>query len=124
MASKHEFEWKDILNSIKGHYNTLYGVLKIANAEINHGAREISIKFGFAFHQKQLQQPKNIDRLNKVLEQLSGGQAYKLSVETDKSKVPKTQNQDGLSTRTEALAQEKPKIEDISNIFSGAELIE
>lgn len=104
--------WDAVLNALKGHHNTLYGILRMAQARVDKDT--ITLTFTFEFHRKQLQQNKHLDTLHSVITD-SLGKKYKLDVV-----VKKPDNSAELSSKT----KEDSAVANVSNIFGGAELLE
>jgi hypothetical protein len=63
-------DWSSILIHVKQKYNTLYGVLRMAEADIQPG--KITLKLRFSFHQKRLNDPKNKDIIIQSIESVTG----------------------------------------------------
>lgn len=111
------FTWNDVLKEIKGHHNTLYGILKMSDVKLEDSS--IHVVFKFSFHEKQFKQSKHTTTLKNVLRGISGvDYEVKTSVNTDMP--PKVQEQ---ATKEEKNHPDDT-ISNISNIFSGAELLE
>ncbi|MDQ2972930.1 MAG: DNA polymerase III subunit gamma/tau [bacterium] len=119
-TSEAEFDWGQILNESKTKYSTLYGLLRMAEVKLNGDT--IMLTFKFPFHAKQLNQPRNLQKFNEIL-QSSGHSALNIQTEV---------NQDALPVELESSKQETDvdnsnpddDIESISNIFGGAELLD
>lgn len=113
-----EASWAEVLTHIKKKYNTLYGMLRVA--DVQFVGDEVTLRFKFAFHQKQVAGQKNRTIVLDTIKQVSGKTATLVCVvDTDVS----------LKTNTAAagIAQESSDtspIGAISNIFGGAELLE
>lgn len=97
--------WHQVLEAIKKQYNTLYGIARMGRPEFD--GNKLLLTFKFAFHQKRLTEAKNHKLLTEVVERLCGRPieiACRVA-ETDSQAV-------------------KPDMNNISNIFGGAELLE
>lgn len=105
--------WPDVLTHIKQKYNTLYGVLRMAQPEFSDDV--LTLHLAFAFHQKRLNEPKNRKIIGDAIMHVSGATPQITCVVTEKSTQPKTPS---------ATSKENPEINTISNIFGGAELLE
>lgn len=109
--------WTDVLNDIKQHYNTLYGVLRMATPEFNNHTITLYVKF--AFHQKRLDDTKNRNILSEAVYKICGIHPRIVC------EVGQPQNQSTTTNTNEAAdsAVSNP-LGTISNIFGGAELLE
>jgi hypothetical protein len=102
--------WQAILEAMKKRYNTLYGLLRMAEA--NFDGNNLTLCFNFAFHQKRLNEAKNKQAVIDIVKQVSGQDVSVTCVVIDKNK-PKA-----------AQATPAVPLDTISNIFGGAEVIE
>ncbi len=116
--SKQKFDWEEILQTIRQKHNALYGILKMA--EVQKENQQLTLKFKFPFHQKQLLQQRNLRILQQTLE---AHHSEKLQIQTELAPANSTQPTKDSQPTTESN-QPKNNLENISNIFSGAELIE
>lgn len=104
--------WSQVLEALKGNYNTLYGLVKAANPEFE--PETIILNCGFDFHAKQINQDKNKQLITDAIYKICG-QKVNLICKVNKQPRVKTE-----TTKDSA----KPTIDTISNIFSGAEVLE
>ena len=106
-------DWKGVLEALKKENNTLYGLLRMADAEVKEG--EIHLVFKFDFHDKQMRNQKNSSTLESVAKDVLG-KKHKIITTVKKQKTAKQI----------INPAEKPKdnLKSVSNIFSGAELLE
>jgi DNA polymerase-3 subunit gamma/tau len=109
--------WPAVLHALKQKHNTLYGIVRMAKATITSDD-SLQLTFSFAFHQKRLKESANRQLLLDTLGELTG---RNMSIEflleptgTSKSSTPEI--------KTEIQADNN--LSTISNIFSGAELLE
>jgi DNA polymerase III gamma/tau subunit len=112
-------DWDRIVNRTKSEAATLYSALRLAKPELSGST--LKLFFEFPLHQKKLTQAANADLLGKLIEETTG---VKLKIETlvDKSKL-----QPKVPTQVDPKAAEQPTgdpLNDISNIFGGAEVLE
>jgi len=98
--------WQQTLDEIKKQYNTLYGIARMAQPQLQDN--KLVLTFKFAFHQKRINEPKNRKLFATVIEKLYGSPLEITCVVAE----------------PETIAGEKPDINAISNIFGGAELLE
>lgn len=94
--------WADTVQDIKKKYNTLYGILRMAEPHFEDG--QLILTCQFPFHQKRLNEAKNIKIIQEGLAHHLGGAHLKIKCE--------------VKTKTTS------KVETISNIFGGAEVLE
>jgi len=116
-----EGQWPDVINEIKRTYNTLYGILRMAQPSFSDTT--VTLTLAFAFHQKRLNEPKNRQVIAEAIEKVSGATPEILCIVGEKTTPPE------VSSASESL----PEILDtsgsnslgtISNIFGGGELLE
>jgi DNA polymerase-3 subunit gamma/tau len=62
--------WPQVLDGLKKQYNTLYGVLRMANPVFGEDSLELQLKF--AFHQKRLNEAKNRKIIADFIKQVTG----------------------------------------------------
>ena len=106
--------WPEVLNALKLKYNTLYGVVRMAVPTFE--GNELELAFGFAFHQKRLNDPKNKKILSDILYVLSG-QAFHISCVVKKD-VPLTN-----VPLSKPAASAPADLSAIADIFGGVETI-
>lgn len=107
--------WPEILASVKQNYNTLYGVLRMAQPNFDKkGAITLTLKF--AFHQKRLNEPKNKQIIAEAIEKVSGVSAEIICLVGDAEAQ--------LPADTKKETSDTNSLGTISNIFGGAELLE
>lgn len=104
--------WAKILLAVKKHHNTLYSILRMAEATFDD-KKNLTLTFRFAFHQKRIAEAKNMDALKQIISQYLPGE---LSIQTRTK-----QQQSEELVYSEAGTK---NIETISNIFGSAEVLE
>jgi DNA polymerase-3 subunit gamma/tau len=107
--------WQEMLNELKKTHNTLYGILRMANVEID--SDQITIKFAFGFHKKQLDTPRNTALLQDFFKKYFGAKKYKTTVDEKTKSPPPAKISKPVSNSDDILSN-------VSNIFGGAELLE
>jgi DNA polymerase-3 subunit gamma/tau len=108
--------WPEILEALKKKYNTLYGVIRMAEPSFTEDG-SLKLSFKFAFHQKRISEPGNRQILIGIIKELTG-HAVSIECVYDKSAKP-------VKPETVAATPAKPDtIQSISNIFGGGELLE
>ena len=107
-----EEAWHSVLDIIKKTHSTLYSILRVAQPTWEED--KIIIAFQFPFHQKKMIETSNNEVVSKAIKEVIH---KKLAIEcvVDPT-IASTPNED-------AVVDESP-IDNISNIFGGAELIE
>ncbi len=75
-STSEQFDWNKVLNLLKSKYNTLYGIVRMAQVEIKDP--DIELKFAFSFHQKRVNEPKNRTIILEAAKQVSG---HKMNLE-------------------------------------------
>jgi DNA polymerase-3 subunit gamma/tau len=105
--------WGAILQDVKSKHNTLYGILRMATVRISDDS--ITLTFRFAFHKKQIDQPKNQEIISNFIKKHYGTTLVINSIVLNDTKQ--------LGSKPTPL-EKKDILSDISNIFGGAELLE
>ncbi len=108
--------WPGVLTALKQKYNTLYGVVRMA--EPTFAGRELELAFGFAFHQKRLTDPKNKKILADIIFDLSGQAVHITCIvrKPDLGAVIKP-------SPSHEKAEPATDLAAINDIFGGAEII-
>ncbi|MDB5181820.1 MAG: polymerase subunit gamma/tau [Candidatus Saccharibacteria bacterium] len=111
-----ETVWPEVLNSIKKQYNTLYGVLRMANPIFQEDS--IELQFKFAFHQKRLNEVKNRKIIADFIKEATGKDiSVNCTYNKDATPAP---NAAANVAATPAVA---PALDSISDIFGGGEVL-
>lgn len=108
--------WPQILSQLKQRYNTLYGVVRMANPQFDGNG--LTLAFSFAFHQKRLNEPKNKKILADIIQDLSG-KSIRIECIVDKDAKPAPSG--GAAIKPAAAPAD---VSAISNIFGGGELLQ
>lgn len=106
-------DWPAVLATIKKKHNTLYGILRMAEATLDNDT--LRLNFRFAFHQKQIKDARNQKVIKDTLFTLFGA-APELECNINTKAAP---NKPSSKAKTDTSA-----IENVSNIFGGAEVLE
>ena len=108
--------WQNVLESLKSHHNTLYGVLRISKPTIE--GNTLTLEFQFEFHQKRINEAKNMQLLNDAIKEFVTTPIIINCVIGNKAAnaVPREY--------TKSKSQSKDSIDTISNIFGSAEVLE
>ncbi len=107
-------DWPAVLAAIKKNHNTLYGILRMAQANMPN-ADTLTLTFRFAFHEKQLKDSAKRAIVTGIIQELFGVVVVlecALQTKVPGAKVAKPATKD-----TAAL-------DNVSNIFGGAEVLE
>ncbi|HVW23501.1 MAG TPA: DNA polymerase III subunit gamma/tau [Candidatus Saccharimonadales bacterium] len=114
--------WPEVLNSLKGNRNTLYGIVRMAEPRFEADGI-VTLAFAFPFHQKRLNETRNRQALSEVLENLTGS-TVEVNAIVDKAAQPARPVATVEAVKTEPAKAKDPNLSTISNIFGGAELLE
>jgi DNA polymerase-3 subunit gamma/tau len=108
--------WSDVLGALKQKYNTLYGVVRMAQPQFNEKG-QLELHFAFAFHQKRVSEAKNRQIIADALKTATG-QDIEIICVFNKDVTP-------MPAAPKATAPSpKAPLETISNIFGGGELLQ
>ena len=110
--------WPQILGSLKQKYNTLYGVVRMA--EPTFSDNKLQLAFTFAFHQKRINDAKNKKIIADIIEDLSG-QSIQIEAIYSKEAIPKTVT--AIAPTAKGTPENPDDIAAINNIFGGGEMI-
>lgn len=109
-------KWNELLNELKKKYNTLYGVLRMA--EIDYENKDsILLKFKFGFHKKQVDIPANTAVIRDYLNTYFGINSF-TTVTVKEAKITEK------PTASPQKIEKSDVVASVSNIFDGAELLE
>lgn len=116
--------WDEVLNHIKKTNNTLYGILRMAEAKVDKD--NLNLVFGFAFHKNKVSDPPTQAKINEAVEKVTG-QAYKIQAILNKggTTAPKpaaTNKPETEAKQTEAA--DNKDLDSITNVFGGGEVLE
>jgi len=117
-----EATWADVLNELKKEYNTLYGIVRMAQLDFSEPGK-VELGFSFAFHQKRVNDAKNRKIIGDCILQTTG-QEVEIRCVVNKDAKPQAITA-AADTSQPAAATTPPKDipNDISNIFGGGELL-
>ena len=103
-------DWPAVLAAVKKKYNTLYGILRMAEPSASPG--KLVLNFRFAFHEKQFKDQSKRLIVTAIIQDLFG-----LNVDLECRLVPKQLSKTPTIKNNDA-------VDTVSNIFGGAELLE
>jgi DNA polymerase-3 subunit gamma/tau len=114
--------WPEILNSLKSHHNTLYGIMRMAHPRLEGDT--LTLVFKYAFHQRRMNEAKHRQIVADTMMSLTGS-VLVIECLFDKDVVddpaPATSS---IESDIQDLPPEDPSLVAISNIFGGGELLE
>ncbi|MCA9344375.1 hypothetical protein KC946_00910, partial [Candidatus Saccharibacteria bacterium] len=103
--------WPVILTAVKQKYNTLYGVLRMADTTFEED--KLILSFKFPFHKKKIDDSKNKTIISDLIKNKTGQDMEIIVQLTNKVETPKP-----------AVVTKSKAISNVSDIFGGAELLE
>lgn len=106
-----EAAWPIVVAQVKKTNNTLYGILKMADISYENGT--LTLRFKFAFHQKQINDAKNRKIIEDIITQQTGDS---VTIVCESMKTGKQELSNTLNAST--------NLDTVSNIFGGAEVLE
>jgi DNA polymerase-3 subunit gamma/tau len=116
-------DWQQVLNILKKHHNTLYGIIRMAQPDFSTPG-VLQLAFNFAFHQKRANEAKNRQLINDAIVSVIG-EPLQINCIHDKEAVaakpilpagPQPDTAAEVEPAADSLAS-------ISNIFGGGELL-
>ncbi len=111
--------WNKALTIIKQTHNTLYSMARMANPTID--GDELTLTFGFAFHQKRLNETKNKQVITDIVQKVSG---KPITITCAIGKVTSSPKALTVEPPVAATTSSNDTVSTISNIFGGAEVLE
>lgn len=114
-----EETWNKALVIIKQTHNTLYSMARMADPTID--GDELTLTFGFAFHQKRLNETKNKQVITDIVQKVSG---RPITITCAVGKVAAKPKALSVEPPVAATTSSNDTISTISNIFGSAELLE
>lgn len=112
--------WQALLEALKKQYNTLYGIIRMAQPEFTPG--RVTLTFGFAFHQKRANDAKNKKILTATLESITG-QKVAIDCKFDKTATPPAPVVAAQVAPAPLPVDGGSPLGAIGNIFGGGEVI-
>lgn len=116
--------WQKVLSMVKGHNNTLYGVLRMASPKLV--GKELSLSFAFPFHAKKISSEESLKKLKPIIEEVLG-KGIQVSTKHDKSlkspSNPEINIISGLEVEPKGNSEDNT-LQNITSIFGGGEVIE
>lgn len=103
--------WQEALAALKKKHNTLYSVARMANPSFSDN--QVTLAFGFAFHQKRLNDAKNKQIVSAILSEMTGAAVSIDCILDENQQAP-----------APAATPKTDPLNAISNIFGSAEVLE
>lgn len=107
--------WTDVLNSLKGSHNTLYGMARMAQPSIEDGVFVLECKY--SFHMKRLSDERHKKIIHKAIAD-SAGNSYGINCILAENKPAKSK------PKRPELPPENENLKSINNIFGSTEVLE
>lgn len=123
--------WPTVLSELKKKYNTLYGIVRMAEPTFSDNG--VQLGFSFAFHRKRLMEAKNQQILTEIIQQVSGHAIAITCVDTHKAPgaieavadlTPPIVAEESETPPEATTPTTVSPITTINNIFGGGELLE
>lgn len=116
-------QWQEVINSLKGNHNTLYGVTRMAVPEFKPST--IDLNFAFAFHKKRLSEERTKHLLGQIIQKVTG-RSFTINALHTKTKTKPSQSESEIAESTSNTPSDEPNldIKNISNIFGDAEIVQ
>lgn len=105
-------DWPVVLATIKKKYNTLYGILRMSEPDLE--ASTLTLHFKFAFHEKQLKDTTKRAIVTSTIKDMFGSEVT----------INCVLNAKIASTKAEQLPTTNEPLDTVSNIFGSAEVLE
>lgn len=117
-----EEQWQEILKIVKKQNNPLYTILRLAEAIGDD--KQLTLTFGFVFHQKRVDTVKNKSIISQAVESLTG-HAPEIITALNKSLQPNPQTLDSSLTDTNTSADNASAslMTQIKDIMGGGEIV-
>lgn len=115
--------WEEVLKYIKKTNNTLHGILRMAEVNLNNEVLELGFKF--AFHKNKVTDPVTQAKIHEAIESVTGQSLAiepKLETEIDKSKIEQVSEVDNNEPAKETVPNQN--LSSITNVFGGGEVLE
>ena len=107
-------KWPEVIEQIKKTHNTLYSILRMAEASYENP--RLTLVFGFSFHLKHANEAKNKQILSGIIDDLYG-ETVEVICEIGKKKP-------AAAPKEDSLAKSPADMESISSIFGTAEIMQ
>jgi DNA polymerase-3 subunit gamma/tau len=108
--------WPKALDAIKSRHNTLYSIARMAVPTFE--GNTLTLSFGFPFHQKRMNETKNVILVREIINEITGQ-----PIEVISTVDPGQKNKISV-VKPEVKPVDEGSLGAISNIFGGAEVLE
>lgn len=109
--------WSAILQAVKKTHNTLYGVVRMAKPLLSEPDATLTLSFGFAFHQKRMNEAKNKQLIQDIVKRVSGQDLTVVCVMGEANIQP-------TEPKPVQAKSDSGKLDTITDIFGGGEVLE
>lgn len=106
--------WDSVISDLKGKYNSLYGVARMAEANID--GKTITLSFKHDFHKRRCSEPRNKTIISDTINKISKND-YALNFVTNPSIVTKEPEKESVTKSSDTL-------ETITKVFGGGEVLD
>jgi len=100
--------WQQVLHELKGSSNTLYGIARMAQADVQDN--EVILHFSYPFHMNRCLESKNLKKIKEILHTLTGKSFEIKGTLSKKMPATETQNSDTLQS--------------VTKVFGGGEILD
>lgn len=111
--------WKELLIALKVKYNTIYGIIRLAEPSLSDGMT-ISLLFKYPFHQKTINDVKNKKIIIDIIKKISGTDYHIECLLMAKNPIKSSKSINNFDINVEVNAK---SVETINSIFGGGEVI-
>ncbi len=118
-SKKSEFDngtWQEVLNSLKGNHNTLYGIARMAKPNVVGEGLELLFKF--AFHMRRCNESRNREIIEKIIQDITGK-----FVKVTCSLANEASNQDKPKPPT-VKPEKSATLDSITEVFGGGQILD
>lgn len=109
--------WDNVLASIRGKHNTLYGIARMADATTDEN--KLVLAFAFPFHQRRCSESRNQEIISGIIKETTG-QSVQINCIVDKNAKKDTLQ----ASNTKPAKPSSDTLESITNVFGGGEVLE
>jgi DNA polymerase-3 subunit gamma/tau len=111
-----QLSWDDVLNAIKGDHNTLYGILRMAEADCNNEKSTLILSFQFPFHMKRASEGKNSQIIASTIRKITN-KDFEIRYEK------RTMNAQKEITETPKVENTSDALDTVRSVFGDAEIV-
>lgn len=116
LQSSSPFSWDDVLNAIKGDHNTLYGILRMAEADCDNENCTLILSFQFPFHMKRASEGKNSQIIASTIRKITN-KDFEIRYEK------RTMNAQKEITETPKVEKTSDALDTVRSVFGDAEIV-